>query len=141
MESWRTVWREGYCPGLSTAALIALRKALVEDDLRLSQGSTTTPPPLLCVESWPVEAADAIGFCGWIGEGLATVGEVEEYFARQSYDCDKRLGEQAACRFWLNHWDEGSRAVVFAGLLEEVNLALAGRGEAAAVAGKDNDVE
>lgn len=78
MESWQTVWRTGFTPGFSTAALEALRAALVKDDPRLHQGATTTPPSLMKVQDWPCEGADAIGFCGWQGEGLETVGEVEE---------------------------------------------------------------
>ena len=46
MESWRKVWREGLAPLLSDNSLRALRRALVEDDPRLIQGATTTPPPL-----------------------------------------------------------------------------------------------
>jgi hypothetical protein len=65
MESWRRVWREGFVPGISTPGLEALRKALVEDDPRLIQGATTSPPPLQCVEDWPVEGACAVGYCGW----------------------------------------------------------------------------
>ena len=41
IESWRMVWREGFAPVLSTAGLLALREALLSDDARLSQGSTT----------------------------------------------------------------------------------------------------
>ncbi len=48
----------------------------VSDDPRLTQGSTTTPP-LMCVQDWPVEAACVLGFCGWQGDGLETVAEVE----------------------------------------------------------------
>jgi hypothetical protein len=57
MESWRLVWREGICPCLATPGLEALRDALRADDRRLTQGSSTTPPPNLCVQDWPVEAA------------------------------------------------------------------------------------
>src|SRR5918992_267026 len=81
MESWRTVWREGFAPVLSLKGLEALRDALAADDPRLTQGSTTTPPPLMCVQDWPVEAACALGFCGWQGDELETVGQVEEFFA------------------------------------------------------------
>src|SRR6187397_2364540 len=57
MESWRLVWRDGFVPVISTSGLEALREALKSDDPRLTQGSTTTPPPLMCVQDWPVEAA------------------------------------------------------------------------------------
>lgn len=76
VESWRSVWRFGFAPILSTAGLTALAAALEADDWRLTQGSTTTPPPLMCVQDWPVEAACALGYCGWMGDGLDTVGGV-----------------------------------------------------------------
>jgi hypothetical protein len=109
MESWQKVWREGVSPLLSDHALEALSKALTDDDARLLQGATTTPPPLQCVQDWPVEAACALGFCGWQGEGLETVAEVEEYFARMCFEIDQRLGEPAACRWFLNWFDETPR--------------------------------
>jgi hypothetical protein len=127
MESWRLVWRDGFVPVISTAGLEALRDALQSDDLRLTQGSTTTPPPLMCVQDWPVEAACALGFCGWQGEELHTVGEVEEFFARVCFEADQRLGEPAACRWFLNWFDDTPRNVMLRELLDEVKLALAAR--------------
>ncbi|WP_020471707.1 hypothetical protein [Zavarzinella formosa] len=124
MESWKTVWREGFVPGLSSEGLEALRDALSQDDPRVTQGSTTTPPPLMCVQEWPVEAACAVGFCGWQGEKLETVGQVEEYFARLCYDADRRLGEQAACRYFLNWFDDASREDMRRELCAEVERAL-----------------
>ena len=110
MESWRKVWREGFLPQFNEDQKEALRKALTSDDPRLTQGSTTTPPPLLCVQDWPCEAACAIGFCGWMGgAGLSTVGEVEEFFAKACYEADQLLGEPAACRYWLNWFDDTPR--------------------------------
>ncbi len=127
MESWRLVWREGFVPVLPTAGLIALREALESDDPRLTQGSTTTPPPLLCVQDWLVEGACALGFCGWQGDGLGTVGEVEEFFARVCFEADNRLGEAAACRWFLNWFDDTPREALLQELLEEVELALSVR--------------
>jgi hypothetical protein len=124
MESWRTVWREGFAPSLSTAGLEALRNALAADDPRLTQGSTTTPPPLMCVQDWPVEAACALGYCGWQGEGLRTVGEVEEYFAKCCFEADQRLGEPAACRWFLNWYDDCPRDEMRRELLAEVERSL-----------------
>src|ERR1041385_7183122 len=106
MESWRLVWRDGFVPVLSTAGLEALRDALRGDDPRLTQGSTTTPPPLMCVQDWPVEAACALGFCGWQGDELESVGQVEEHFAKCCFEADQRLGEAAACRWFLNWFDD-----------------------------------
>ena len=124
MESWRKVWREGVAPQLSPAGLDALRRALVNDDPRLLQGATTSPPPLECVRDWPVEAACVLGFCGWQGEGLETVAEVEEFFARSCFETDQRLGEPAACRWFLNWFDDTPRHEVRAQLLAEVNRTL-----------------
>src|SRR5579884_2437240 len=127
MESWRKVWRDGVAPLLSNTALEALRRGLVSDDARLIQGATTTPPPLQCVQDWPVEAACALGYCGWQGEGLESVAEVEEYFARLCFEVDQRLGEPAACRWFLNWFDETPRDEMRNLLLAEVNRTLAQR--------------
>jgi hypothetical protein len=127
MESWRKVWREGVVPLLSTAGLEALRQALVTDDARLLQGATTAPPPLQCVQDWPVEAACALGFCGWQGEGLETVAEVEEFFARMCFEIDQRLGEPAACRWFLNWFDETPRSEMREQLAAEIIRAVAQR--------------
>lgn len=103
MQSWRKIWREGFAPALPTEGLVALKKALDEGDPRLTQGSTTTPPLSMCVQDWPCEAADALGFIGAVVNGgladdkptgkctnpdAATVGEVEEFFARACFDAD-----------------------------------------------------
>ena len=124
METWRRVWREGFVPSLSQSGLMALRDALRDDDPRLIQGSTTTPPPLVCSQDWPVEAACAIGFCGWQGEGLKSVGEVQEYFARCYDQADQALGEPAACRWFLNWFDDAPRDEMRRELLAEVERAV-----------------
>jgi hypothetical protein len=140
MESWRKVWREGLVPLLSNAGLEALRRGLADDDSRLVQGTTTTPPPLACVQDWPVEAACVVGYCGWQGEGLETVAEVEEFFARMCFETDKRLGEPAGCRWFLNWFDETPREEMRRELLAEVNRALAlRRADAEAVADADGE--
>jgi hypothetical protein len=124
MESWRKVWREGFAPRMSEKTLKVLKDALDKDDPRLTQGSTTTPPPLMCVQDWPVEAACALGFCGWQGEDLGTVGEVEEYFARMCFEADSALGEPAACRWFLNWFDDTPRDVMFKELSAEIDFEL-----------------
>ena len=143
MESWRKVWREGVSPLLSNEALEALRRGLVGDDARLIQGATTTPPPLQCVQDWPVEAACALGYCGWQGEGLETVAEVEEFFARTCFEADQRLGEPAACRWFLNWFDETPREEMRRLFLPELDRSLAQRvaGEAKPSPSKSNDIE
>lgn len=127
MESWRKVWREGLVSLLSTRSLEVLRHGLQTNDGRLMQGATTSPPPLQCVQDWPVEGACAVGYCGWQGEGLETVAEVEEFFARMCFEIDQRLGEPAGCRWFLNWFDETPRDEMRRELLTEVNLALAAR--------------
>jgi hypothetical protein len=129
MESWRKVWREGLAPQLSTEGLDALAAALANDDPRLLQGATTTPPPLQCVQDWPVEAACALSYCGWQGDHLESVAEVEGFFAELCFEADQRLGEPAACRWFLNWYDETPRQQMCRLLLEEVRLALAWRRE------------
>jgi hypothetical protein len=127
MESWRNVWRMGVATLLSTESLEALREALTSDDPRLLQGATTTPPPLQCVQDWPVEAACALGYCGWQGDGLETVAEVEEFFARMCFEIDQQMGEPAACRWFLNWFDDTPREEMRHELLLEVQRTLAER--------------
>src|SRR5262245_32625831 len=129
MDSWKNTWREGVEPLLSTESLEALREALMKDDPRLLQGATTTPPPLQCVQDWPVEAACALGYCGWQGDGLETVAEVEEYFARMCFEIDQKLGEPAACRYFLNWFDDTPRDEVRREMLAEVLRALVRRAD------------
>jgi hypothetical protein len=129
VESWRRVFREGFEPVVSTAGLLALRQALLTNDPRLIQGATTTPPPLRCVELWPVEAACMTAFPFWQGDGLETVAEVEEAFARAAFEMDKRLGEPAGCRWLLTWFDETPRADMIRELLPEVESALERRRE------------
>jgi hypothetical protein len=130
MERWREVWRGGFAMVLPTDALEALAVALRDDDPKLTQGSTTTPPPLMCVQDWPVEAGCVLGYCGAVeagGFGVATVGQAEEWFARWCYDADTVLGEPAACRWFLNWVDDTPRDEMRRGLLAEVERTLAGR--------------
>jgi hypothetical protein len=86
----------------------------------------------MCVQDLPVEAACAIGFCGTVengGFGAATVGAVEEFFARTCFEADQRLGEPAACRHLLNWFDDMPRDEMRRQLLAEVDLAIMGRKE------------
>src|ERR1700739_806177 len=133
MESWRKGCGKGVAPLLATESLEALGQALVTDDGRLLQGATTTPPPLQCVQDWPVEAACALGYCGWQGDGLETVAEVEEFFARMCFEIDQQMGEPAACRWFLNWFDDTPRQEMRRELLVEVQRTLAERLSADAV--------
>jgi hypothetical protein len=120
------VWRDGLAPLLSDGALRSLRDALRRDDALLLQGATTSPPPLLGVGDYPVERACPVAYCG-LAEGLETVAEVEEFFARMCWACDQALGEAAAVKHFLNHRDYAPRAEVVAGLLAEVEAEVARR--------------
>src|SRR5215831_15531387 len=96
-------------PLISTRALLALKRALTQDDPALIQGATTDPPPLPAIQDWPVEAACAVAFCCWQGEGLVTIDQVEEYFVQVCFGADKAQGEPAGCRWFLNWFDETPR--------------------------------
>jgi hypothetical protein len=109
MEAWRKVWRDGFAPLLSTEGLEALKKALKADDPELIQGATTEPPPLACTDDWPVEGACAVAYGIWKGGGTGLVGDVEEAFAKACFDCDRAMNEQAACRWFLNFFDDTPR--------------------------------
>lgn len=124
MESWRRVWREGIAPLLSTKSLEALRRGLESNSPCILQGVTSQPPSLTYYANEKVEACCALSYCGWQGEGLETVAEVEEFFARMCYEIDQRMGEPAAVRYFLGWFDEQPRDIVFKALIEECQKAL-----------------
>lgn len=124
MEKWRRVWRVGIAPQLSRSALLALQLALRRDDARLLQGVVTAPPPLEANGRCAVIGGCAIGLCGWLGEGRASVVAVEDYFAAVCEAADAALGEPAACRFFFNWFDAVPRSQMRREMLAEVTLAL-----------------
>jgi hypothetical protein len=124
MEKWRRIWREGLAPHLSRTGLQALELALIHDDQRLLQGTTCYPPLLDALRDREVEGTCAIGFCGWQGEGMTHVGQVEEYFQRICDAADAIFNEPAACRYFLNWYDDTPRDQMRRELLGEVTLAL-----------------
>lgn len=124
MESWRRVFREGVAPQLSLAGLQALARGLIEDDERLMQGSTTAPPPFLCMQECAVDGACGVGYCAWQGDGLRTVGEVVDFFARICYETDQHFGEPTACGWFLNWFDDTPREEMRRLLLPEVQCAI-----------------
>lgn len=127
MQKWRRVWREGLAPHLSQPGLEALERALIQDDPRLIQGATCYPPLLDAFRKRKVEGTCAIGLCGWQGEGLSQVGQVEEYFQRACDAMDAVFSEPAACRHFLNWFDNTPRGQMRRELLLEVTLALCQR--------------
>jgi hypothetical protein len=124
LTAWQLAWRRGIAPSLSDRGLLSLKKALETDDPALIQGASIKPPPLQATQDWPVEAACAICFVGWRGDGLETVADVEEFFARTCFEADQALGEPAGCRYFLNWFDETPREQMRIQLLAEVTLAL-----------------
>ena len=134
MEKWRKVWREGFVPHLSADGLEALQTALERDDPRILQGTTCYPPLLDALRDRDVEATCALGFCAWQAEGRTQVGQIEEFFQGLCDACDTHFSEPAACRFFLNWYDEVPRAEMRRELLAEVALALAERQAAATAA-------
>jgi len=130
LELWRSTWRDGMAPQLPTAGLVALAAALRDDDPRLLQGATQEPLPLAGLWSWPVERACAVAFACWQGldePAAGTVAVVERLFAAACFDCDRRLNEMAACRHFLNFYDETPRDEMRPLLLEEVEREVARR--------------
>jgi hypothetical protein len=79
---------------------------------------------LQCYADWLVDAACALGFCGWKGEGCATVAEVEEFFAKLCQAADQALGEASGVHWFLNWYDETPRDLMRRELLAEVRRAL-----------------
>ncbi len=132
MEKWRHVWRVGLAPHLAKSGLEALQIALLRDDPRLLQGSTCYPPLLDALHDRAVEGTCALGFCGWQGEGLRTVGEIEAFFLRLCDAADATFHEPASCRFFLNWFDDTPRDQMRRELLGEVVLAIGHRLQRAA---------
>jgi hypothetical protein len=127
METWKRVFRDGISPQLTAGQLERLRDALANDDVRLVQWAVCSPPAVPSFAGLRVEAACAIGYCGWQGEGLQTVGEVSAFFLRVCDGTDAKLGEPAAVRYFLDWFDDAPREVMRRELLAEVRAELARR--------------
>lgn len=136
MESWRKVWREGLAPLMATTELQALERGLARDDVRLTQGATSVPPLVQHLMDWPVEGACVVSYGAWQTDELATVGELEAHFAATCWEADRRLGEPAAMRYFLNWYDEAPRDEMRRELLCEIRHELAGRFEPAPAAAR-----
>jgi hypothetical protein len=72
----------------------------------------------------PVEGACPVGYSAWQGDGRETVGEAEDFFAKVMFEADLKIGEPAACRWFLNHWDDTPREEARRSLLAEVRRVL-----------------
>ena len=125
--NWKTVLKDGFFPLWPTEHLERLLVALQTDDIRLTQGSTTTPPPLMSVQDWPCEACCLVAFGSTEDPFNSTVGEVEKAFAKACFDADSLLGAPAACRHLLNAFDDAPRGEIFRELAAEVKAELGRR--------------
>lgn len=124
MESWRIVLRDGFIWQWSDDILRQALVLLDADSPKLTQGSTTTPPPLMVVQDWQVEACDLIAFCSTPNIFDGTVGEAEEGFARAVFTSDQTLGEPGASRWFLNAWDDYPRGEIFEEVAKEIRQEL-----------------
>jgi len=106
--SWEKTWRDGFTKVLPEAGIALLRQALITDDKRLIQGGTTNPPLLMCVQDFAMCAGCAITLAA-VGRYDCTVGEAEEAFAKACSEADEKLDEPAACRWFLNWFDDTPR--------------------------------
>lgn len=124
MEHWQRIWRQGLAPQLSSRGLEALSQALIRDDPRLMQRFTTNLPAARALRNEKIEAACALGYCAWQGDGLKRLGQVLTYFDRICTSADEAVGELAACNHFLNWFDRTPRSDMRRQLLTEVQRAL-----------------
>jgi hypothetical protein len=128
LPAWQRAWRTGFAPFIATGGLEALRRALWEDDRRLIQNCTTQPPPLCTFEDCPAVCGCALAICG-MGEGLTTVGQLDDYFHRLCRQAEEALGWETGPSVFLNYFDDTPRERMRAELLEEVSRELERRQE------------
>jgi hypothetical protein len=128
-EAWRKVWREGLVPQLTTLGLEGLKKALGEDRPSLITGSTSYPPPLMCMQDEPVEKCCPLCYALLDGKRpeYVSVGPLEERFAEACWGADQRTGMPGGVKYFLNYIDMEPWAKVRLELLAEVRLALGQR--------------
>lgn len=134
MSSWRLVFRTAVelkaddgTYRVPTAGLEALAAALAADSPELLQGATVMPPPRDGLEDWPVDGACLLAYPGWKAIGLNTPAALEEWWAGLCQELDLRMGEPAACRFLINHYDQMPREEMRRLYLGEVSRAIARR--------------
>jgi hypothetical protein len=104
LQAWQRVFRQGIVPQLTVAGLEGLKRALEEDRPSLITGATTSPPPLYCVQDWPVEACCPLCMALAEDEPLTaiSVGTMEQRFAAACFRADQLCGEPGAIRWFLN---------------------------------------
>lgn len=116
----RRVFAEGFAPLMSWEHLMSLHDALADGCDWLLQNATTQPPCTQETMDALCRSACAIAF-GGLG---SSVGYAESEYSRLCYECDCRLGEPAACRYFLDWYDGASREVMRGELLTLVNKEL-----------------
>lgn len=121
------IFREGLAPILSLEGLLALERAMETDDPRLLQGGTTEPPPFSFCADWKPARACLIALPYWLGDGLETLGEIEEAFARTCHEIHLRTGIINAAGELLTPYDTMPREEMIATFLPEVKAAIASR--------------
>jgi len=132
VEAWRTYYRNHLVPAYlarlgdagAVRGLTALYGALATRDTKLTQKSTTCPPPLMACQDMVVEAADAVAYPLWKELGLTKVSEVESAWAEVVWEADQSAGEPAACRVLLNWWDDTPQDEAYPLLAAEVEYCL-----------------
>jgi hypothetical protein len=88
------------------------------------QGAVSSPPPFDALNESTICSACAIGFCGWKGDRLQTVGELYSFFAEVCDAADASFHDPAACRHFFHWFDATPRDEMRRELLSEVGLAL-----------------
>lgn len=124
MELWRRIWRDGLAPQLSTSGLQALYQGLAHDDPRLLQRFTADVPAARAFRARKIEAACALGYCAWKGDGVKRLGQVLDHFENVCTRADESVGELAASNHFLNWYDQTPRAEMRRQLLGEVERVL-----------------
>lgn len=90
MERWQLVWRHGVGPELTAEELAPLRRALACDSPLVIQRDTAQPHPDAGPHVAPHRCCP-LGYAGWRGAGMATVGDVDGWLAELILAADARL--------------------------------------------------
>lgn len=129
-ESAFGIWHRGIAKAMTLRELEALRRGLRDDDGRLVQGSTYRP-------SLDEARPDALPVCGcaivyaaWQGcdnPAEATIEQVDRRFVEIIHEAERIASAMNEARWFLTWFDYYMRRDVFAGLLREVEIAIAAR--------------
>jgi hypothetical protein len=78
---WREAW-EDLEPHLSTPVLSAMLAGLESNDARIVQGVTHQPSLARAPSNAPPECGCLVAFGLWVGEGLETIGQIDQRFSQ-----------------------------------------------------------